>query len=348
MKHWIATLFLTLAACAAPIVEQPAPRPTSPVPLPPIEVQILAFNDIHGNLEPPKQSVRSLDPSGAEVWVPAGGLAYMAGALATLRKGQAHSITVSAGDLIGGSPLTSAMFLDEPTVLAANLLGLELNAVGNHEFDRGSAELLRMQSGGCEKHASRQPCALEQFPGAKFKFLGANVIKGTMQFPAGNELLFPAIAVKDFGPVQIGFIGVTLKETGSLVTPSGVAGLTFADEAATANALVPQLRQAGADAIVVLLHQGAFTKGDWNDPACPGLSGDILPILDKLDPSIEVVISGHTHWAYRCELPMANGRTRLLTSANRYGTMLTDIRLTFDPATKALIGKRGSLTVVQG
>ena len=338
---WVA---LVLAGCATrPAAPPPAPAvPVATAPQP-IEVQILAFNDLHGNLEPPKQSVRSLDSSGKEVWVPAGGVAYLAGALNQLRKGQSHSITVSAGDLIGGSPLTSSLFLDEPTILAMNQLGLELNGVGNHEFDRGAAELLRMQTGGCARYSNRDPCALDNpFPGARFRFLAANVLK-----PDGATL-FPGTAIKDFGHIQIGFIGMTLKETGVLVTPSGVAGLTFADEAATANALVPQLKAQGADAIVVLLHQGAYTKSDWNDPACGGISGDVLPILDKLDPSIELVVSGHTHWAYRCELPMPNGRTRLLTSAGRYSTMLTDIRLTFDPASKALLAKKAALTVVQG
>jgi len=341
-----AALALLLAGCAAN-------RPVAPVPAAasaaaPVQVQILALNDLHGNLEPPQNTVPGKDAAGNEVRIPAGGVAYLAGALKQLRQGQQHSITVAAGDLIGGSPITSALFLDEPTILALNLAGLELASVGNHEFDKGSAELKRMQDGGCAKHTSREPCAIEPFPGAKFKYLAANVLSGKMQFPAGDQLLFPAIALKDFGPVQVGFIGLTLKETGVLVTPSGVAGLRFADEAATANALVPQLRQAGADAIVLLIHQGAFTKGYWDDPACPGLSGDILPILEKLDPAIETVISGHTHWAYRCELPLPNGRTRLLTSAGRYGTMLTDIRLTFDPTTQALNSKNAALTVVQG
>lgn len=337
----VAGLALSIGACAVPTTPPIAAPPA--VAAVPIEVQVLAFNDIHGNLEPPKQSVRARDASGADVWVPAGGVAYMAGALNQLRKGQAHSVTVSAGDLIGGSPLTSAMFLDEPTILAMNQLGLELNSVGNHEFDRGSAELLRMQYGGCTKYSNREPCALDKpFPGARFRFLAANVLK------QDGATLFAGTAIKDFGPVRIGFIGMTLKETGVLVTPSGVAGLTFADEAATANALVPKLKAEGADTIVVLLHQGAFTKGDWNDPTCPGLSGDVLPILAKLDPSIELVVSGHTHWSYRCELPLANGRTRLLTSAGRYSTMLTDIRLAFDPRTKALLSKRAALAVVQG
>ncbi len=338
----IAGIAWALGACVA-ATARPVVPPAALPPAAPVEVQILAFNDLHGNLEPPNQTVSARDAAGALVLVPAGGVAYMASALNQLRRGQAHSITVSAGDLIGGSPLTSAMFLDEPTILAANQFGLELNAVGNHEFDKGSAELRRMQAGGCAKYTSREPCAVDKpFPGARFRFLAANVLT------ADGTTLFPGTAIKDFGPVKIGFIGMTLKETGVLVTPSGVAGLTFADEAATANALVPRLKAQGADAIVVLLHQGAFTKSDWNDPNCAGLSGDLLPILDKLDPSIELVISGHTHWAYRCELPLANGRTRLLTSAGRYSTMLADIRLTFDPATRALAAKRAALNIVQG
>ena len=337
----IANISMALAACAAPIATQ-QPLPPLSGRLGPVEVQILAINDLHGNIEPPKQTVTVRNATGAEVKVPAGGVAYMAGAIEALRQGQPHSITVSAGDLIGASPLTSAMFLDEPTILAANQFGLELNAVGNHEFDRGSAELLRMQRGGCDKYTGREPCAVDRpFPGAKFQFLAANVLT------KDGTTLFPATALKRFGAITIGFIGMTLKETGVLVTPSGVAGLTFADEAATANAMVPQLRRQGADAIVLLIHQGGFTEGYWDDPACPGLHGDILPILDKLDPSIQLVISGHTHWVYRCELPVAEGRTRLLTSAGRYGTMLTDIRLTFDPVSKALTAKRAHFEVIQ-
>jgi 5'-nucleotidase len=339
----IAGIVLALGACVAPTAPPPATSAPSPIAAPAtVEVQILAINDLHGNIEPPKQTVTVRNAGGGEVKVPAGGVAYMAGALEALRHGQTNSITVSAGDLIGASPLTSALFLDEPTILAANQFGLELNAVGNHEFDRGSAELLRMQRGGCEKYTGREPCAVDRpFPGAKFQFLAANVLT------KDGTTLFPATALKRFGPITIGFIGMTLKETGVLVTPSGVAGLSFADEAATANALVPMLKRQGADAIVLLLHQGGFTEGYWDDPTCPGLHGDILPILDKLDPAIQLVISGHTHWVYRCELPLPGGGTRLLTSAGRYGTMLTDIHLTFDPLSKALTGKRAQFEVIQ-
>lgn len=309
----------------------------------PIEVQIFAFNDFHGNLEPSRIAVPAAAGDGREIAVLAGGVAYLAGALERLRLGNQHNITVSAGDLIGGSPLTSAMFLDEPTILAMNALGLDLNAVGNHEFDRGRQELVRIQTGGCQQHTRRKPCALDRFGGATFSFLAANVLT------EAGETLFPATVIRQFGPVRIGFIGMTLKETGSIVTPAGVSGLRFADEAATANALVPKLKAQGAHAIVLLIHQGGRTEGRFDDPACPGLAGPILPILERLDPSVALVVSGHTHRAYACEVPLPRGGgTRLVTSSGQYGTLLTNIRLSFSPDTKALVGKSARIVIVQG
>jgi 5'-nucleotidase len=311
-------------------------------PAGPIEVQILAINDFHGNLEPPRNAIEVTLGDGSVAKVPAGGVAYLAGAVKALRQGQKRSVTVSAGDMTGASPLVSALFLDEPSVAAMNLVGVEYNAVGNHEFDKGSAELLRMQSGGCAKHTPRDPCRVEPFAGARFRYLAANVIK------QDGATLFPGTGIKDFGDVQIGFIGMTLKETATLVTPAGVAGLTFADEAATANAAVPALKAAGADAIVLLIHQGGRTKGGYNDKNCPGLEGDILPIIDRLDPAIGVVLSGHTHAAYICERARAGGGAPiLLTSAGRYGTLITDLRLVVDPV-RGLVARKADNVIVQG
>ena len=305
----------------------------SAAPVQPIEVQILAINDFHGNLEPSPTPIKFQLANGQTASDPLGGAAVMGAELAKLRTGHL-SITVAAGDLIGASPLTSAYFLDEPTIDAMNLMDLQLASVGNHEFDKGSGELLRMQNGGCGKFTTRVPCRLEPFGGARFEYLGANVLK------ADGTTLFPATAVKQLGPIKIGFIGMTLKQTGILVTPAGVAGLRFADEAATANALVPQLKAAGADAIVLLIHQGGKTPETYKAGDCNGLSGDILPILDKLDPAIATVVSGHTHNAYACELDRG-GTRRLLTSAGKYGYFVTDVRLLFDPATHRLISQHG-------
>ena len=336
MRRLVAALAaLTLGACAT------TPRPTPPVAQPPVEVQILAFNDFHGNLEPPAP-VEVTDPGGVKRSIQTGGAVNLAGALASLRR--PNSVTVSAGDTIGATPLISANYLDEPTISAMNLLGLEFNSVGNHEFDRGSDELKRMQAGGCARFTLREPCAVEPFAGAKFRYLAANVVQadGTTVFPATGLKRFQTAA----GPITLGFIGMTLKGTSNLVTPSGVKGLTFKDEAATANALVPKLKAEGADAIILLIHQGGklptFTSGN----GCDGLYGGILDILPKLDPAITTVVSGHTHWAYVCQGTPAVGAGRLLTSAGKYGYFVTDLRLKFDPATRRLIGQDAQNVVV--
>jgi 5'-nucleotidase len=185
------------------------------------------------------------------------------------------------------------------------------------------------------------PCRLEPFAGARFQYLAANVVR------ADGSTLFPATAIRQVGPVRIGFIGETLKATGTLVSPAGVAGLKFNDEAATANTLVPQLKAQGADAIVLLIHQGGKVPDTYQEQGCKDFAGDILPILDRLDPAITTVISGHTHNAYACTL-RRGGAARLLTSAGKYGFLYTDVRLSFDPATHRLLGERAVNVPVTG
>jgi 5'-nucleotidase len=316
---------VALSGCAAQTVQQAPGRQAAAAP---VEVKIIAFNDFHGNLMPPKRSVEAPLASGGTAAVPVGGAAYFASAVAKLKAENPNHVVVSAGDMIGASPLVSSLFLDEPTILAMNMIGVDFNAVGNHEFDRGSGELLRMRRGGCEKFTARQPCRVDpDFLGAKFDFLAANTIR------EGGETLFPAYGIRTFGSgagqVKIGFIGMTLEATPSVVTPAGVAGLSFRDEADTANALIPRLKAEGADAIVIVIHEGAVSKKSYNDKDCSGLSGDLLPILDRLDPEVDVVVSGHTHNAYVCDYAQLNpAKPFLVTSAGQYGTMLTDIRLT--------------------
>ena len=327
-----------LAACSTlPHPPPPPPPPMPPLSTPiasgPVEVQILALNDFHGNLEPPLLSYPS-----ASGPVPAGGAAYLASALKQRRT--ANSVTVAAGDLIGATPIASALFLDEPTIRVLDEAGLDLAAVGNHEFDKGPAELKRIQDGGCAKHTRRTPCAIEPYGGARFRYLAANVVG-----PDGATI-FPGTSIKMVGGVRIGFIGMTLKETATLVSPDGVRGLQFLDEAATANAAVPALRAAGAQAIVLLIHQGVSITSPHYDPACAGMAGDLLGILGKLDPAIAIVVSGHTHNAYICRVPIAGGGMRLLTSAGKYGAMVTDIRLDFRDG--RLVGDKADFVVVQG
>lgn len=320
-RVWSIGLSLLLASCATT---------QHPIATTPVEVQILAINDFHGNIETPEGTIPITGADGIDVDSRVGGAAQLAATLGTLRAGHKNSITVAAGDLIGASPLASAWFLDEPTVDALSLAGLELAAVGNHEFDKGSGELIRMQNGGCEKFTTRVPCQLEPFKGARFTYLAANVVR------ADGTTLFPATAIRQYGPVKVGFIGMTLKDTGILASPAGVAGLSFADEAATANALVPALKAQGADAVVLLIHQGGKAPKPYQASSCEGLAGPILDILDHLDPAIRTVVSGHTHQAYACTLDRG-GAPRLLTSAGKYGFMVSDIRLSFDPSTHGLL-----------
>ena len=349
----------TLSACGGsgssggflPILPPaPAPAPPAPAPATPgsVDVKLIAFNDLHGNLEPPKLSITAPAKGGGTVPVPAGGAAYLASAVASLKAKNENNAVVSAGDMIGASPLVSALFLDESTIEAVNAMKIDFNAVGNHEFDKGQTELLRMKNGGCAKNTALEPCRVNKaFPGANFGFLAANTVKtdGNTLFPATGMKTF----TKDGATVKVAFIGMTLKGTPNIVTPAGVAGLSFRDEAATANALIPQLKAQGADAIVVVIHEGGTTTVGYNDKSCAGLSGDILPILDKLDTAVDVVISGHTHRSYICDYGKTNpAKPFLLTSAGQYGTLLTDINLTIDTRTRKVTAKAADNVIVQG
>ncbi|MGB7407119.1 MAG: bifunctional metallophosphatase/5'-nucleotidase [Pontixanthobacter sp.] len=313
----------------------------------PVTVKIIGLNDFHGNIEPIRRPLTLTESDGSEQQVYAAGAAYVASAVNEFRQGGDHSLVIAAGDLIGGSPLASSIFLDEPAIGVMNRLGLDFNAVGNHEFDRGWRELRRIQDGGCAKFTLREPCLVENpYPGADFKFLAANVI-----MPDGGTL-FPAYGIRTFGEgasqVKVGVIGLTLKETPNLVTPSGVEGLTFTDEAATINTLVPELEAQGTDAIIVSIHQGLTTEVGYNDKSCGGVAGPLIDILKQVDPRVDLVISGHTHRAYICDFSAIDpARDFLITSAGYGNSMLTDITLTLDPTGDAVIARSADNIVIQ-
>ena len=291
----------------------------------PVEVQLIALNDFHGTLLPPASETAYRDGATTRRGQ-LGGAARLGATIARLRAQQPASLVVAAGDLIGASPVISQQFLDEPAVAALTMAGLDVAAVGNHEFDRGIAELRRMQEGGCAQYTLRTPCALEPFAGAGFTYLAGNVTD------AEGGTLFPGTALREVGGAKIGFIGLTLKDTPLLVASSAAAGYSFGDEAEAANRLAGELTAAGADALVLLIHEGARVDPGFSLEGCPGLSGAILPILEKLDPVIGLVVSGHTHLAYTCKV---GGRT--LTSAGRYGAFVTRIGMTIDPASDRVL-----------
>lgn len=308
---------LALAGCNDSSSNSSSNTVVGPVP---VEVKMIAINDLHGNLKVPSGGVPDVDPANPArtVTVPAGGVEFLSTHIANIRaKNPSNSVVVAAGDLIGATPLLSALFNDEPTIEALNTLGLDFSAVGNHEFDKGTAELLRMQNGGC--HPTDGCRSGVTFTGAKFKYLAANVI----DTKTGKPLL-PAYQIKYFNGVPVAFIGMTLKGTPSIVTPSGVAGMEFRDEAETVNALVPQIQAEGVKSIVLLIHEGASQTGLYNE--CKGASGAIMNIAKKLDPAVAIIVSGHTHQAYNCEVD-----GRLITSARQYGQVVTEIDFTADP-----------------
>ncbi|MCK1615444.1 bifunctional metallophosphatase/5'-nucleotidase [Bradyrhizobium sp. 159] len=300
----------------------------------PVELRILAINDFHGNLRPSPGGIRINDPEdkARKVMVAAGGAEYMATLVKQLRDGHRNTIFVAAGDLIGASPFLSAMFHDEPSIESLSKMGLAISSIGNHEFDEGKAELLRMQNGGCHPVDGCQ--GPHPFTGAKFHYLAAS----TIETATGNSVL-PPYEIREFDGVPVGFIGLTLKGTAGIVSPAGIAGLEFRDEAETVNALVPQLKGRGVEAIVVLIHEGGEPTGDYNE--CPGISGPIVDIVKKFDRAVDIVVSGHTHRAYVCDID-----GRLVTSGDKYGTLVTAIDVKLDPASRDIVSARAENVIV--
>jgi 5'-nucleotidase len=297
-------------------------------------VNIFALNDFHGNLavNPPTSS------SGNVNGTPAGGAEYLATHLRQLRAAAAargeDSVTVASGDLIGASPLLSAAFHDEPTIEEMNALGLDISSVGNHEFDEGWRELLRMQNGGCiadgdgQNNQNSCPDPKHPFKGASFDYLSANVF-----FENTDNTLLKPYRIRSFKGRNVAFIGMTLENTPNIVTRSGVEGLTFKDEVETVNALISQLRKKGVKSIVVLIHEGGFPADPRAYNSCPGISGPIVDINAGLDPEVDAIISGHTHQGYNCVLNDGAGHPRLVTSASAFGKLVTDVRLSIDNST---------------
>ncbi|WP_338413355.1 bifunctional metallophosphatase/5'-nucleotidase [uncultured Sphaerotilus sp.] len=352
-----ALALLAMTACGT---DEPLGTPAASTT--PFTVKIVGFNDYHGTLQSPGTfGTNTTVPTASRPAV--GGADYLAGHVAKLKAQNALNVVVGAGDFIGATPLISSLFHDEPAIETLNRIGLEFNAVGNHEFDHGSAELLRLQNGGCKVVAgAADPNSCKgltagtpvPFEGAKFKWLSANVLN-----TATGKPLLPAYGIKTFNGVKVAFIGMTLQATPTIVTPTGVAGLSFKDEAATVNALIPELRAQGVESIVVLVHQGGFQSAtslsDIN--GCDGdLAGsDIATIIKQLDNAVDLVISGHTHAAYNCSagtvdvtstagvvstkarttgLANATGRLVPVTSASSFGRVLSDIDVTIDPTTR--------------
>lgn len=279
----------------------------SAVPPKTVDVQILALNDFHGALDPSKGI---------------GGAEYLATYVKNLVATNPNTVKVSAGDMIGASPLLSAMFHDEPTIAAFNLMGFDFSATGNHEYDEGWSELLRMQYGGCHPLDGCY-AGVPEFNGAAFHYLTANVIHTDT-----GETLFPAFMLKEYSNIKVAFIGIALETTPTIVVPTGVAGLEFQPEVNAINHMVKYLKDTeGVKTFVVLLHDGAGSVADANgcNPADPFFTNVVM----NIDPEVDVLITGHTHNAYNCQVTVKkNYGPMVVTGAGSAGKFLTDIDLT--------------------
>ncbi|MFJ5995605.1 bifunctional metallophosphatase/5'-nucleotidase [Streptomyces sp. NPDC092370] len=299
------------------------------------DVQLLSFNDLHGNLEPPAGSsgrVTEHQHDGTTKTIDAGGVEYLATHLRQARTGEKYSITAAGGDMVGASPLISGLFHDEPTIEALNKLDLDVTSVGNHEFDEGARELARLQNGGC--HPKDGCYTDEEFTGADFPYLAANVLDEKTKKP----ILKPYWVWKKNG-VKVGFIGVTLEGTPDIVSAEGVKGLSFKDEVETIDKYAKVLQKQGVKSIVALIHEGGFPAStsynyDCDSPgAGDGVSGPIVDIAKNITPQVDALVTGHTHAPYVCTINDPAGKPRMVTSAASFGRLYTDTTLTYDRRT---------------
>ena len=312
-----AALTIASLGLAGSAEARPQPKPKE------VQLQVLSFNDFHGHLQPPSGNDATLSATLDPSRTPVGGAEYLASTLDRLRDKSRYSHTVAAGDLIGGSPFLSGLFHDEPAVESLNAMGLDVSSVGNHEFDEGVTELLRMQRGGrCHPEGGcYAPWGEDGYPGADFQWLAANVVRTS----TGRTEL-PATTVRTVRGVKVGYIGMTLEATPTLVAQAGIRGIEFRDEVETANRAARELRRRGVQTIIVLLHEGGFQSGTFQQ--CVGISGPIVDIAENLHPEIDLVVTGHTHQPYVCNIPDPAGEPRMVTSAASFGRVVTETTLT--------------------
>ncbi len=319
---------LALGSLLSLLLTSPAPAaPGAPAPRDPVPVQLLALNDLHGNLDPVAGASGRITHRGPEIQ--AGGLAQAATLLEAARAGQRNTLTVAAGDMIGGSPLISALFHDEPTVEALGELGLTVSSAGNHEFDEGAAELRRVIDGGCHPEDGCAPDA--PYQGADFDYLAANVTaKGA------TEPLFTPYAIRTLpGGQRIGFIGVVTKDAPSAINAAMIRDVEFHDEVPVIARYSRELTRRGVRAQVLLVHEGeavSGTAGARCDEGGPGarLNGRIKDIAERATSAVDVVVSGHSHLSYECVVKDPRGRARAVTQADSFARSFTDLRFDLD------------------
>lgn len=338
------------AACSAPPVNTPslndkpgdarqsvATGPTSRFE----RIRVLGFNDFHGNLTSTRK-VNDRVVGGAAVLG-----AYLRRAALDV---DGRALIVHAGDQVGASPPVSALLQDEPSIQFLNSLGNThctheerdatrcnvVGTLGNHEFDEGKDELLRLIHGG---DSPKGPFLQTPYRGAAFAYVCANVVDTRTRQP-----LLPPYVVRQVGDIRVGVIGAVVRSTPTIVTPTGVASLSFLDEAEAINAAVFELRQQGVRTIVVTIHQGG-TQAPYVGPTSEAAftEGDIIPIVARLDDEVDVVVSGHAHQFSNAFVRNQTGKPMLVTQAFSAGTAFAQIDLRVDVATGDVVHKQAQV-----
>ncbi|MFI0350710.1 bifunctional metallophosphatase/5'-nucleotidase [Actinomadura sp. 9N407] len=311
-----------ILACGTAVVAAVAvaAQPAAAHPAPAASVRLLSLNDFHGNLEPPTgSSGTAIDETGTPV--PAGGAAYVATHLKRLA--DRNTLRVAQGDMIGASPLISAAYHDEPSVEFLGNVGVTASAVGNHEFDEGYRELQRIQYGGCHAVDGCSPAG--KWKGAKFDYLAANVIHEHSEKP----VLRPW-TIRKINGVRIGFIGVVTKTTPTIVSADGIKGLRFDDEVTAANRAARELKRRGVRSMVLLVHEGDQVPSGQRPDTCGVVPGAGTRIAKDADPEIDMVLAGHTHQQYVCNVTDPNGQPRLYSSGSSFGRVISQIDFKVD------------------
>lgn len=306
-----------------------------------IDVRILAINDFHGQLSEGRRVAGR----------PVGGAAVLAAYLKAAQMGmEEQTLIVHAGDHVGASPPASALLQDEPSITFLNLLANKdcsrrdpfkpscnlVGTLGNHEFDEGVEEMLRLIEGG---NHPLGPFLEEPYRGARFPYVSANVVDAE----SGKPILRPYVIKKVKG-MPIAFVGAVLKETPTIVTPTGVAGLAFLDEAESINRYIPELKKQRVRAVVVVIHQGG-TQATFPGETQPNglVNGAIVDIVSRLDDEVDLVISGHAHSFTNAILKNSNGKEILLTQAFSAGTAYGEIDLSIDRKTRDIVAKSAAI-----
>jgi 5'-nucleotidase len=272
------------------------PRPAEPQ-TGPVELQLLGVNDFHGHLEPPAPGL------GGAAWLGA----WLERATAFHR---GRTIRVHAGDMVGASPLISSHFKDEPTIEATNLMDFDVGTLGNHEFDEGGAEALRLVRR------------------ARYPYIAANTVTRE-----GGDLILPPYEIVERAGVRVGFIGVTTTDTPYFLLSEFAREYRWLDLSDSVNRWVPELRRRGVEAIVVLAHAGAFQEGQ-------DATGEIVDEAREMDDAVDVVVAGHTHSGLDLEVD-----GKLVVEAFSYGTAFDRVRITVDRESGDVM--RGSAEVLR-